>query len=87
MRGPTGLAPVFGVSARTVQRPALELGLVEPGTAVHTEHQAPGGSIERIYTSSTAAALDISNIDLDTQVTVNPPCPQPGPHEMFGKSG
>lgn len=68
MRGPAGLAPVFGVSSRTVRRRALELGLVEPGPAIYTDHEAPDGSIERTYTSSTASASDISDNDLDTLV-------------------
>ena len=65
MRGPTGLAPVFGVSARTVRRNALRQGLVEPGEPVYRDVQAPDGSTERVYTSSTAPATDIEPEALD----------------------
>jgi len=65
MRGPTGIAPVLGVSSRTVRRRALEYGLVEPGPPVYTEHQAEDGSIQRTYTSSTQAMSDISDDELD----------------------
>ena len=54
MRGPTRLAPVLRVTSWTVCRQALEYGFAEPGLPVYTEHEAPDGLINRIYTSSTA---------------------------------
>src|SRR5277367_658962 len=65
MRGPTNLAPTFGVSARTVRRRALEAGLVDPGQPVYIEYEAEDGSCQRYYTSSTAPMSDLSNDELD----------------------
>jgi hypothetical protein len=65
MRGPTHLAPVFNVSARTVRRRALECGLAEPGPPVYVEYEAEDGSISRYYTSSTAPMSDLTDNELD----------------------
>lgn len=65
LRGPTELAAVFGVSARTVRRRALEYGLVEPGAPVYVDYEDEDGTITRFYTSSTAPTSDLSDDDLD----------------------
>ncbi|KAG1884563.1 hypothetical protein F4604DRAFT_1976750 [Suillus subluteus] len=54
LHGPTHLAAVFQVSARTVRRRALEYGLVEPGAPVYVNYEAEDGTVTRFYTSSTA---------------------------------
>ena len=68
MRGPTHIAQVFGGSARTVRRRALEYGLVEPGPPVYVDYEAEDGSTFRVYTSSTAAMSDLTDIELDNIV-------------------
>jgi hypothetical protein len=68
MRGPTPLAPIFDTSARTIRRRALEYGLVEPGHPVYIEHQTADGSTYHQYTSSTAAASDLTDDALDAIV-------------------
>ncbi|KAF8444464.1 hypothetical protein L210DRAFT_795566, partial [Boletus edulis BED1] len=65
LRGPTELAAVFGVSARTVCRCALEHGLVEPGALVYVDYEGEDGTITRFYTSSTAPTSNLSEDDLD----------------------
>ncbi|KAG1790152.1 uncharacterized protein HD556DRAFT_1490902 [Suillus plorans] len=45
LRGPTHLAAVFQVSARTVRRRALEYGLVEPGAPVYVDYEAEDGTV------------------------------------------
>ncbi|KAG1866077.1 heterokaryon incompatibility protein-domain-containing protein [Suillus subluteus] len=54
LHGPTHLAAVFQVSARTMRRCALEYGLVEPGAPVYVDYEAEDGTVTRFYTSSTA---------------------------------
>jgi hypothetical protein len=56
---------VFGVSARTVRRHTLELGLVEPGAPVYVDYEGEDGTITRFYTSSTAPTSALSDADLD----------------------
>jgi hypothetical protein len=65
MRGPTGLAPVFGISSRTIRRRALELGLVEPCPPVFARYETEDGSIHTIHSSSTAPMSAISDDELD----------------------
>lgn len=65
LRGPTHLAAVFQVSARTVRRRALEYGLVEPGAPVYVDYEAEDGTVTRFYTSSTAPTSDLSDDELD----------------------
>ncbi|KAG1861532.1 hypothetical protein DFJ58DRAFT_725713 [Suillus subalutaceus] len=59
LRGPTHLAAVFQVSARTVHHRALEYGLVEPGAPVYVDYEAEDGTVARFYTSSTAPTSDL----------------------------
>ncbi|KAJ3502998.1 hypothetical protein NLJ89_g8633 [Agrocybe chaxingu] len=65
MRGPTELSEVFGVSARTVRRRALEHRIVEPGNPVYVDLFQDDGSCLRFYTSSTASHSTLSDEDLD----------------------
>ena len=63
--GTTSLGTVFGCAPRTVRRRALELGLVEPGPPVYVDYVDPDGLVTRIYRSSTRAASDIDDEELD----------------------
>lgn len=65
LRGPTDLSQVFGVSARTVRRRALEQGIVEPGAPVYIEFEDQDGNQRRFYTSSTGLHSVLSDDDLD----------------------
>lgn len=67
LRGPTGLAPVAGVSSRTIRRRALELGLVEAAAPVYVEGvDEASGEVVRTYISSTAGPVsDILDDELD----------------------
>ncbi|KAF8172599.1 hypothetical protein K438DRAFT_1981449 [Mycena galopus ATCC 62051] len=67
LHGPTGLAPVAGVSSRTIRRRALDYGLAEPAAPIYTENLDPtSGEMVRIYISSTSGPIsDISDDDLD----------------------
>ncbi|KAF8131742.1 hypothetical protein K438DRAFT_1788206 [Mycena galopus ATCC 62051] len=67
LRGPTGLAPVAGVSSRTIRRRALDYGLAEPAAPVYTETLDPtSGETVRIYILSTSVPVsNISDDDLD----------------------
>ena len=50
LRGPTGLAPVVGISSRTIRRRALEYGLVEPAPPVYTQdHDLVATQATRTY--------------------------------------
>jgi hypothetical protein len=70
LRGPTGIAPVVGVAARTVRRRALEHGLVEPGPPVYVDTPDPNnpGLFIRKYTSSTPVVTTMTDEQLDTLV-------------------
>lgn len=63
--GPTSLGTVFGCHPRTVRRRALEQGLVEPCSPVYVDYERPDGTITRIYRSSTRAATDMDDTELD----------------------
>ncbi|KAJ7036201.1 hypothetical protein C8F04DRAFT_1210129 [Mycena alexandri] len=65
LRGPTGLRPVFSVSSRTIQRRALEYGLVQPGEPIYTDTPQPNGTVSRTYTSTSVPVSPISDEDLD----------------------
>ncbi|KAJ6622372.1 hypothetical protein B0H10DRAFT_2214508 [Mycena sp. CBHHK59/15] len=67
LRGTTGLAPVAGVSSRTIRCRALAYGLVEPAAPVYTESIDEGtGEVVRTYTSSMSGPLSsITDHDLD----------------------
>jgi hypothetical protein len=66
LRGPTELARVFDVSARTIRRRALEQGLVEPGEPVYVDFENDDGTITRLYTSSSGSQSDLSDDQLDS---------------------
>jgi hypothetical protein len=63
--GPTELSQVFGTSARTVHRHALEQGLVQPGDPVYVNFLDNNGNTHRIYTSSTASQSGLTDDQLD----------------------
>ncbi|KAF5379472.1 hypothetical protein D9615_006551 [Tricholomella constricta] len=65
LRGPTHLAPVFGCSARTIRRRAVEYEILEPGHPVYVEYEAEDGSKTRIYRSSTGAVSQLEDAELD----------------------
>lgn len=68
-RGPTHIAPVFGCSARTIRRRALEQGLVEPCPPVYLTYEDPeSGETVRFYSSSTAPMSTLSDEELDTVI-------------------
>jgi len=66
-RGPTGLAPVFDCSSRTVRRRALERGLVDPCPPVYVEYEdETTGERVRLYRRSdlpSSPSLDDDNLD------------------------
>ncbi|KAK6995573.1 hypothetical protein R3P38DRAFT_3407633 [Favolaschia claudopus] len=62
LRGPTGIAPKLGVSARTVRRAALRAGLVQPGAPVFQSRTNSNGELEIVHTST---APPVSNEELD----------------------
>jgi hypothetical protein len=64
--GPTHLASVFGCSARTVRRRALECGLVEPGPPVYVDIVDESGETVRFYTSSTGNVSKLCDEELDS---------------------
>ncbi|KAJ7026509.1 hypothetical protein C8F04DRAFT_966327, partial [Mycena alexandri] len=66
LRGPSHLQQVFGVSAQTVRRHALEYGLAEPGEPVYTETPQPDGSTSHTYRLTAPAMSPISDADLDS---------------------
>ena len=66
LRGPTHLAQVFGCSARTVRRRALEYGLVEPGQPVYVDVVDESGETIRFFTSSTSNVSKLSDDELDS---------------------
>ncbi|KAJ7355297.1 hypothetical protein DFH08DRAFT_653173, partial [Mycena albidolilacea] len=70
LRGPTGLAPVAGVSSRTVRRHALDYDLVQPTAPVYTEElDETSGNVICTYTASTSAPVsDITDGELDELV-------------------
>ncbi|KAJ7342571.1 hypothetical protein DFH08DRAFT_811652 [Mycena albidolilacea] len=70
LRGPTGLAPVAGVSSRTVRRRALDYDLVQPAAPVYTEElDETSGNVICTYTASTSAPVsDITDGELDELV-------------------
>ncbi|KAJ6605986.1 hypothetical protein B0H10DRAFT_1886486, partial [Mycena sp. CBHHK59/15] len=58
LHSPTGLAPVAGVSSRTVRRRALEYGLAQPAAAIYVEARDEVlGELVRTYVSSTTAPV------------------------------
>ncbi|KAK7018052.1 hypothetical protein VNI00_018425 [Paramarasmius palmivorus] len=66
-RGVTGIAPVFGCSARTIRRRAIEYGLAEPCPPVYIQYEDPEtGELVRFYKSSTAPMSTLSDDELDT---------------------
>ena len=69
VRGPTGIAPVLGCSARTVRRRALEQGLAQPGPPVIQDVPQPDGTIIRTHTSTTAAVSPLTDDELDGLVS------------------
>ena len=66
-RGPTELARIFNVSARSVRRRALELGLTKLGDPVYVDFEDDTGNTTRYFTgSSRSQSLStLSNKDLD----------------------
>src|SRR5271170_3894100 len=65
LRGPTELAQVFGTSARTIRRRALEHGIVQPGDPVYVDFVDIDGNSTRIYTSSTGSQSELTDDQLD----------------------
>ncbi|KAK6981516.1 hypothetical protein R3P38DRAFT_3113511 [Favolaschia claudopus] len=68
LRGPTGIAPEIGVSARTVRRAALRAGLVQPGAPVFQSRTNEQGQVEVVHTSTAPPVSVISDADLDQLV-------------------
>ena len=68
LRGPTGVASIFGCSSRTIHRRAVEYGILQPGEPVYTDSPQPDGTIRRTYQSSTRPVSTLSDDDLDTLV-------------------
>ena len=64
--GPTHLGLVFKCSACTVQRRALEHGLVDPGDPVYTKEDQPDGTISCTFTSYTHPVSTITDQQLDS---------------------
>ncbi|KAI0027036.1 hypothetical protein K488DRAFT_74870 [Vararia minispora EC-137] len=66
----TDLAPVFGVSARTIRRILLRHGLSEPGEPVFVTVVDPDGSHTRLHMrarrQALASASELSDAELDT---------------------
>ncbi|KAJ8521328.1 hypothetical protein ONZ45_g1958 [Pleurotus djamor] len=70
LRGPSGLASVFGCSARTIRRRAIEYGLVEPGPPVYVTYEdEETGELLRWYSSSTAPTSQLTDDEVDLLVT------------------
>lgn len=67
-RGPHSLQlqHIFGCSARTIRRRALELGLVDLGLPVISNIVGVDGAVTRVHTSGTAPSADITDEELDT---------------------
>jgi hypothetical protein len=71
--GPTGLAPLFKVNSRTVQRQLLDAGLANPGRPVYTdvERETEDG-VEQVREylgcSGSDKSAHISNNQLDSQL-------------------
>ncbi|KAK6966877.1 nitrite transporter NirC [Favolaschia claudopus] len=65
LRGPTGIAPEIGVSARTVRRAALRAGLVQPGAPVFQSRMDAAGEVEVVHTSTAPPVSAISDAELD----------------------
>ncbi|KAK6984673.1 hypothetical protein R3P38DRAFT_3332768 [Favolaschia claudopus] len=65
LRGPTGIAPEIGVSARTVRRAALRAGLVQPGAPVFQSRTNSNGELEVVHTSTAPPVSVVSNEELD----------------------
>ncbi|KAK6977130.1 hypothetical protein R3P38DRAFT_2560206 [Favolaschia claudopus] len=68
LRGPIGIAPEIGVSARTVRRAALRAGLVQPGAPVFQSRTNEQGQVEVVHTSTAPPVSVISDADLDQLV-------------------
>ncbi|KAK6984522.1 hypothetical protein R3P38DRAFT_3425221 [Favolaschia claudopus] len=68
LRGPTGIAPELGVSARTIRRSALRAGLVQPGAPVIQSRIDDAGVIHTVHTSTTAPVSTLSDSELDQLV-------------------
>ncbi|KAK7006659.1 hypothetical protein R3P38DRAFT_3601324 [Favolaschia claudopus] len=72
LRGPTGIAPEIGVSARTVRRAALRAGLstvqIQPGAPVFQSRTNEQGQVEVVHTSTAPPVSVISDADLDQLV-------------------
>ncbi|KAF7349147.1 hypothetical protein MVEN_01437000 [Mycena venus] len=69
LRGPSHLRAVFGVSARTIRRRALDYGLVQPGVPVYTDMPQPDGTVVRSYTSTSPPVSPLSDDELDALLT------------------
>ena len=65
LRGPTELGEIFGVSARTVRRRALEQELVQPGEPVYITYVDENGHAHRVYQSSTSSQSTLTDEELD----------------------
>ena len=68
LRGPSHIAPVVGVSSRTVRRRTLEAGLAEPGQPVYEDHVYENGNVVRIYSSPVCNVSDLTDDNLDTLI-------------------
>lgn len=65
LAGPTRLAQVFHVSARTIRCRALEQQIVEPGDPVFVTLTDEDGEVFRIHTSSTGSQSTLTDEELD----------------------
>src|ERR1700722_7192288 len=70
-RGPTDIAHVFGCSARTVRRRALELNILNPGQAPFSVVAGNNGDAVRIHNGPQRRTRisDISDNDLDAAIS------------------
>ncbi|KAG1845058.1 hypothetical protein C8R48DRAFT_566298, partial [Suillus tomentosus] len=70
LAGPTRLAQVFNVSARTIRRRALEQQIVEPGDPVFVTLTDEDGHVFRIHTSSTGSQSTLTDEELDGIISI-----------------
>jgi len=72
LRGPTDIANVFGCSARTVRRRALELNLLHPGRAPFSVAVGHGGATLRVHNGPQmhTRLSNISDDDLDAMISI-----------------
>jgi hypothetical protein len=66
LAGPARLSEVFGVSARTIRRRALEQEIVQPGNPVYVTFTDDEGNTTRVYTSATGSQSTLTDEELDT---------------------